>query len=53
MGAILIVLLVLLLLGGGIGFNSGWHASYPGPYWGGGSVGLVLIVILLVLVFRG
>ena len=50
---LLIVLLVLLVLGGGFGYQTGWHASYPGPYWGGGSVGLVLLVILLVLIFRG
>jgi hypothetical protein len=48
---VLIVLLVLLLFGGGLGYRSGWHSSpYYGP--GFGIVG-ILIVVLLVLLLMG
>lgn len=53
MYVILAILLLVLLLGGGLGYSGGWHSNYPGAYWGGGGLGLVLIIIVVVLVFRG
>jgi hypothetical protein len=42
MGLLLIIILLILLFGGGwYGFNRG------GPVWGGGWVGIVLVVLLI------
>lgn len=53
LGAILLIILVVVLLGG---LGGPWNASAPfygAGYWGGGGIGLVLIIVLiLVLVGR-
>jgi len=48
LGIILIVLLIVLLFGG-YGYNAGWHSNYP--YFGGGIgvVGIILIILLILL----
>ncbi len=48
MNLILIVLLVLLLCGGGLGYRAGWA---PAAYGGMGVLSAVLLVVLLVLLF--
>lgn len=45
---ILLVLILLGALGGG-----GWAWSARGPYWGGGIIGLVLVVALIVWLAGG
>ena len=49
LGIILIVLLVLLLMGGGWGWRSGWYTGSPGPFYGGGLVFMVLVVLLVLM----
>jgi hypothetical protein len=46
MPIILIVILLVLLLGGG-GAYYGPRAGWRGPHYGGGLVGLVLLVLLI------
>ena len=50
---ILVVILVIYLLGGGIGYrnNPGFIGTPYGAGYGG--IGLLLIIVLLVLLFRG
>jgi hypothetical protein len=51
LGAILIIILILILLGGVSGLGGG--PFYGTGYYGGGGIGLVLvIVIILVLLGR-
>ncbi len=38
---LLVLLIVLLLFGGGLGVH------YGGPVWGGGSVGTILVIVLI------
>lgn len=52
MPILLIIIVVFLLFGGGYGYNAGWHSSYPGTYWGGSSIGLI-VVVLVVLFLMG
>lgn len=55
MGLIILIVLIVLLFGGGIGYHSGWYGGGPTPYgYGGfGIVGLVLFVWVLLILFRG
>jgi hypothetical protein len=46
MPVILIIVLVVLLLGGG-GAYLGPRAGWRGPHYGGGVLGLVLIILLI------
>ena len=46
MSIILIVILLVLLLGGG-GAYYGPRAGWSGPHYGGGLLGLVLIILLV------
>jgi uncharacterized membrane protein len=45
---ILIIVLVLLLCGGGLGYRAGWA---PAAYGGMGVLSVVLLVVVLVLLF--
>lgn len=51
---LLVILLVLALLGGGLGWPGTTIAGRPyygaGPYWGGGGLGLVLLVVVILIV---
>ena len=46
---ILVVLIIMLLLIGGGGYYGGWHTEFPGwTYgWGGGIVGIILLLVIL------
>ncbi len=46
MSTILIVILLVLLLGGGGAFY-GRGAGWRGPHYGGGLLGLVLLIVLI------
>jgi hypothetical protein len=50
---IIIVLLIILLLFGGLGYHGEWHATYPAGYYGGVSLLGVLLVVLLALWLTG
>ena len=45
--SLLIVVLVLVLLGGGGGYYYGRGAGWGTPHYGGGALGLVLMVLLI------
>ena len=48
-GTVVLIVLILLLLGnGGWGWGT-YRAGYPGPYWGG--TGLLVVLIILLLLF--
>jgi hypothetical protein len=51
---ILVVIIVLALLGGGLGWpgtSVGGRNYYGvGPYWGGGGLGLILLIILILVI---
>lgn len=49
MNILLLVLVVILLFGGGIGYQAGWPAHYYGP---SGGLGFVLLIVLIVLLLR-
>lgn len=48
---ILVILLIVLLLFGGVGFYGHANSWGPGLYGGGGG-GLIVLIIILVLLFR-
>ena len=49
---LIVIVLVCLALFGGVGWNNGWHSSYPQAYYGGGGVGLILVVVVIILLLR-
>lgn len=44
---ILLIVVLILLFGGGGGYYYGRGAGWRGPQYGGGLLGLVLIIVLL------
>ena len=50
LGLILVILLVLVLLGGGLGYRGGWYGQ-PLYGYGVGGLGLVLVVLLILALF--
>jgi hypothetical protein len=44
---ILLIVVLILLFGGGGGYYYGRGAGWRGPHYGGGLLGLVLIVLLV------
>jgi hypothetical protein len=48
---LLIVLLILVMLFGGVGYRAGWYPAGP-PYYGPSLLGLLVGIILIVLVLR-
>jgi hypothetical protein len=50
---LIIVLIILLLLFGGFGYNGGWHQSYPVGFYGGFSTLVIILLVLVVLRFLG
>jgi hypothetical protein len=53
MPTIFIIILVILLLGGGLGWHQGYYNHFPGGQVGyGGGLG-TMVIILLVLWFFG
>lgn len=49
MGTILIILLILFLIGGGVGYRSGWYGGYGPTGAGWNPLGLVVLVIVILL----
>jgi hypothetical protein len=45
---ILLIVVLILLFGGGSGYYYGRDAGWRGPHYGGGLLGLVLIILLVV-----
>jgi hypothetical protein len=43
----LLIILILLILFGGLGYRSGWYGNAPGEM--PGPIGLILLVVLIVL----
>ena len=50
---ILVIVLVIFLFGGGIGYYRGGYYSRGGGYGLGGILGTILIVLLIVWLLRG
>ena len=44
---ILLIVVLILLFGGGGGYYYGRRANWGGPHYGGGLLGLVLIILLV------
>jgi hypothetical protein len=47
MGLIIVIVVLVLLFGGGGGYYYGHRSGWGTPHYGGGLVGLVLIVLLI------
>jgi hypothetical protein len=50
MSLLLIILVLLILFSGGIGFHQGWGTPYG---TGGIGIGTILVIVLLFLLFTG
>lgn len=53
MELILTIILLIILFGGGFGYYRGGYHSRGGPYSIGGTLGAILIIVLIVWLLRG
>jgi hypothetical protein len=49
---VLIIVLIILLLGAGWGYRTGWHAELPSIYnYGFSGIGVALVILIVLLLF--